>query len=184
MHQPSTSLPKVHRASRASGFSLFELVLVLFLMTLFAGIAAASLAPSARKNMLKKNADALFALVLNCQTQAARTGSMTELRLNLDAAKAQAFFIDADNAARTLPGDAGDVLTLRDGREKCAVKFTDPSGIVHEDGEICVRFDPRGQCDCGGARLSMESPEECESVCFSDGFAPTLRTGEKKEGRP
>ncbi len=167
------SLFRKYYSRKSSGFTLFELVMVLLVMAIIVGIVAPSISGFAHGRQSSDTADELVTLARLAQTQAISEGTI--YRLNLDL-KGGTYWISTQDAAgehRIMTSSGQTFQVPNDVQIQ-----SDIAPDVSNKSLIVVHFYPNGRTEPGTFRLSnghaviavtCPSPSERYAVADSGG---------------
>jgi type II secretion system protein H len=155
----------LHRATTRRGFTLIEMVLVLLLVALVAGIVAPSLRNFSSGAQLRDTADRFVTLTRLARVQALSTGQVH--RLTIDSSKNQCV-VEAENAQQleALSGHLDSSFAIPDGLR---IQMKDAQGTARD----FVEFYPNGRTQKASVHISMLEGEgflDVECVAPTEGF--------------
>jgi general secretion pathway protein H len=128
-----------------SGFTLLELIVVLFLISLIAGISVVLFTGTLSSGKLDATARSLVAAMKHARVQSSMSG------------EPQAVFIDLDEGTYGMEGKGG-----RPFPNGIAVSFSDPLDGTQTKGRHLIEFDPVG--GIRGGTVLLATPKRSVSV--------------------
>jgi type II secretion system protein H len=146
------------RPHNFAGFTLFELVLVLLLLAIMAGMAAPSLRNFAQGRNAPDAANQIVTLTRWAHTQAVAEGR--NYRLNLSPATGQyQVTTEEGNASQTIASSMGQMFKVADG-------VTIDASMPSNNGLKVIHFYPNGRTEPGTIKIDNGS-QHLEVVCLS-----------------
>lgn len=149
------------------GFTMMELVLVLLVLTIIAGMVIPSLSGVARGRLAPNVAYNILSLAKYAHTQALSEGRNYCLEINVRDNSYQ-LFAEEGSAKQTIPGTLGQKYTLEDG-------MTIGSSIATDNNTQTIRFYPNGRMDVVQIKITRDQqsvllacPSAAEGLQLSD----------------
>ena len=149
------------------GFSLLELVLVLALIGVIAGISVGSLAPLRHGQVIEQSVRRLGDQIVHCQMLASKQAQIIRLRIDLDAKRMQVHALPDDSQALSTEHDFIDNAALR-------LSFFDLSGTEQQNGVIDLLFLPDQRCDKAGYFVFHLHEQAMQLTCFQQYRPPRM----------
>lgn len=150
-----------------SGFSLLELILVLALIGVIAGISVGSLAPLRHGQVIEQSARRLGDRIVHCQLLASKQAQIIRLRIDLDAKSMQVHALPNEDQALSVQQDFIDNAALR-------LSFFDLNGSEQQSGFIDLLFFPDQRCDVAGYFVFHVHDQAMQLTCFQQHRPPRL----------
>lgn len=147
------------RKRTSSGFSLLELVLVMMILAIIAGMAAPSMRGFAEGRRGPDTASQLVTMMRWAHSQARAESQV--YRLTIDQAQGQ-YWVSAEDPAT---GESSEEMQYEKHALPEGVRLT--SDLPPEEGRLVVRFYPNGRTDVGTIRVETDSGAPIELVCLS-----------------
>ena len=131
--------------TKDSGFTLLELIVVLFLISLIAGISVVLFTGTLSSGKLDATARSLVAAMKHARSQSAMSG------------EPHAVFIDLDTGSYGIEGTGG-----RPFPRGITVSFTDPLSGIQTSGKHLIAYDPVGGIQ--GGTVLLTTPKRSVAV--------------------
>jgi len=131
--------------TKDSGFTLLELIVVLFLISLIAGISVVLFTGTLSSGKLDATARSLVAAMKHARSQSAMSG------------EPHAVFIDLDTGSYGIEGTGG-----RPFPRGITVSFTDPLSGIQTSGKHLIAYDPVGGIQ--GGTVLLATPKRSVAV--------------------
>lgn len=167
--RPVTGRQLVFRKAHQSGFTLFEIMLVLVILGVMLGLASLAV-PDSRANQLQNEGSRLSLVLAELQLEALLAGQAMGLALSGDSYQPMYY----DNLTLEWKGGEQALMalhTLPEGMSVELLSLEDESSQVQEDqDQPDIRFDRTGTGQPFRLRLYIPEYPEYERVFGSDGF--------------